>query len=69
MNTLTLTVTYIQESTLIKRAKIIYMFIYMYHVSILKTALPILMKQTLLTSCEDEKAIGPGLDLGKIHLN
>ena len=47
----------------------IYIFIYLYHVSILKTALPILMKQTLLTSFEDEKAIGPGLDPDKIHLN
>ena len=37
--------------------------------SILKTASWILMKQTLLTSFEDEKAIGPGLDLDKTHLN
>ena len=54
-------------STLIKWAKIVYK--YLFHVPILKTALPILMKQTLLTSFEDEKAIGPGLDLYKIHLN
>ena len=56
-------------STLIKRAKIVYIIRYLYHVSILKTARRILMKQTLLTSFEDEKAIGPGLDLDKIHLN
>ena len=56
-------------STIIKRAKIVYIYIYLYHVSILKTALPIWMKQTLLTSFEDEKAIGPGLDHDKFHLN
>ena len=43
----------------------LYIYIYLYHVSILKTALPILMKQ----SFEDEKAIGPGLDRDKTHLN
>ena len=47
----------------------IYIYIYLYHVSILKTAWRSLMKQTLLTSFEDEKAIGPGLDLDKTHLN
>ena len=41
----------------------------MYHVSILKTAQPILMKQTLLTSFQDEKAIGPGLGRDKFLLN
>ena len=49
--------------------KMVYIFIYLYHVSILKTALPILMKPTLLTSFENEKAIGPGLDRDKTHLN
>ena len=47
----------------------LYIYICLYHVSILKTARWILMKQTLLTSFEDEKAIGLGLDLDKIHLN
>ena len=57
------------KSTLIKRAKIVYIYIYLYHMSILTTTRRILMKQTLLTSFEDEKAIGPGLDLDKTHLN
>ena len=57
-------------STLIKRAKIVYIYLFVSCVvSILKTARWILMKQTLLTSFEDEKAIGPGLDPDKIHLN
>ena len=42
---------------------------YLYILSILETALPILIKQTLLPSFEDEKAIGLGLDLDKTHLN
>ena len=56
------------KSTLIIRAKIVYI-IYLYILSILKTALRIFMKQTLLTSFEDEKAIWPGLDLDTIGLN
>ena len=47
----------------------IYLFIYLYHVSILETALRVLMKQTLLTSFEDEKAIWLGLDPDTTHLN
>ena len=44
-------------------------YIYLYILSILKTALTILMKQTPLTSFVDEKAIWLGLDPDKAHLN
>ena len=54
-------------STLIIRAKIVYL--YLYNFFILKTVLQIMMKPNPITSFEDEKATWLGLDLSKIHLN
>ena len=45
------------------------LFIYFYIFSILKTALPILMKPTLLTSFEDDKAIWLSLEFILIDIS